>query len=165
MLAAIGNKSVAENAALTFTLSATDADGNATLTYSATGLPTGATLNATTGAFSWTPTLHAGRQLPGDVHRDGQRHAGALRQRGHHHHCHEPPNQAPVLAAIGNKTVAENATLTFTVSATDADGDTLTYSATGLPTGATFNADDADVQLDADLRAGGQLSGDLHGDG
>ena len=40
-------------------------------------------------------------------------------------------NRAPVLAAIGNKSVAENATLTFTLSATDADGNALTYSATG----------------------------------
>ena len=31
-------------------------------------------------------------------------------------------NRAPVLAAIGNKTVAENATLTITPSASDADG-------------------------------------------
>ena len=54
-------------------------------------------------------------------------------------------NRAPVLAAIGNKTVAENALLTFTVSATDADGDTLTYSATGLPTGATLQCGDADA--------------------
>jgi hypothetical protein len=48
-------------------------------------------------------------------------------------------DRAPELAAIGNKTVAENSLLQFTVAATDADGDALTYSATGLPTGATFN--------------------------
>jgi beta propeller repeat protein len=49
-------------------------------------------------------------------------------------------NHAPVLAAIGNKTVQPGRLLTFTVSATDADNDTLTYSATTLPPGATFNA-------------------------
>ena len=47
-------------------------------------------------------------------------------------------NQAPVLNPIGPKTVNEGALLTFTISATDADGDTLTYTATGLPMGATF---------------------------
>jgi hypothetical protein len=47
-------------------------------------------------------------------------------------------NQAPVLAAIGNKTVSEGTTLTFTISASDADGDALTYSASNLPQGATF---------------------------
>jgi len=54
VLETIGNQSVDENVALTFTLSATDADGD-TLTYSATDLPSGATLNSSTGAFSWTP--------------------------------------------------------------------------------------------------------------
>ena len=47
-------------------------------------------------------------------------------------------NHAPVLSAIGNKSVGEGATLTFTVSASDADGDALTYSASNLPSGATF---------------------------
>ena len=49
-------------------------------------------------------------------------------------------DHAPVLAAIGSKTINENAVLNFTTSATDADGDSLTYSASNLPTGAVFNA-------------------------
>ncbi|MGD9166070.1 MAG: DUF2341 domain-containing protein, partial [Syntrophobacterales bacterium] len=48
-------------------------------------------------------------------------------------------NSAPVLDAIGNKSVDEGQLLEFTISATDPDtGDTLTYSASNLPTGATF---------------------------
>jgi hypothetical protein len=46
---------------------------------------------------------------------------------------------APVLDPIGDRTVAEGATLQFTVNATDTDGDTLTYSATSLPSGAAFD--------------------------
>ena len=49
-------------------------------------------------------------------------------------------NHPPVLAAIGSKTINEGTNLSFTLSATDPDGDSLTYSATGLPNGATFNA-------------------------
>jgi hypothetical protein len=49
-------------------------------------------------------------------------------------------DQAPVLNAIGNKTVNLGSTLTFTTSASDTDGDILTYSASNLPTGASFNA-------------------------
>jgi PKD repeat protein len=54
---------------------------------------------------------------------------------------HEGPKlpQAPVLAPIGNKTVAENQTLSFTVQATDADGDAIVYSAQGLPPSAKFD--------------------------
>ena len=54
VLTAIGNKSVNEGAALSFSISASDADGDA-LTYSASNLPVGATFNATTRTFSWTP--------------------------------------------------------------------------------------------------------------
>ncbi|MDD5702544.1 MAG: cohesin domain-containing protein [Dehalococcoidales bacterium] len=49
-------------------------------------------------------------------------------------------NQAPVLAAIGNKSVQEGKRLAFTISAQDADGDPLTYSASNLPPGASFDA-------------------------
>jgi hypothetical protein len=49
-------------------------------------------------------------------------------------------DQAPILNAIGNKSVNEGTKLSFTVSAGDADGDVLTYSASNLPSGATFNA-------------------------
>jgi hypothetical protein len=49
-------------------------------------------------------------------------------------------DRPPVLNAIGNKSVGEGAKLTFTISAGDADGDSLTYSASNLPVGATFNA-------------------------
>jgi hypothetical protein len=49
-------------------------------------------------------------------------------------------DQAPVLNPIGNKTVTLGSTLTFTTSGSDADGDILTYSASSLPAGASFNA-------------------------
>ncbi|MBC8378740.1 MAG: hypothetical protein H8E62_06160 [Planctomycetes bacterium] len=48
------------------------------------------------------------------------------------------PNSAPVLDFIANQTVTETETLSFTVSATDADGDPLTYRALRLPAGADF---------------------------
>lgn len=52
-----------------------------------------------------------------------------------------PVNDPPAMDVIGEKTVAELAMLTFTVTATDADmpANTLTYSATGLPEGAGFD--------------------------
>ncbi|MDA0524226.1 Ig domain-containing protein [Methanococcoides alaskense] len=55
VLSPIGDKSVNENAPLTFTVIAIDPE-NDTLVYSGTNLPTGATLNDSTGVFSWTPS-------------------------------------------------------------------------------------------------------------
>lgn len=49
-----GDQSVAEGQLLSFALSASDPDGD-TLTYTATGLPTGAALDPTAGVFAWTP--------------------------------------------------------------------------------------------------------------
>lgn len=48
-------------------------------------------------------------------------------------------NQPPVLAPIGDKTETAGHSLTFTVSATDPEGDALVFSALNLPSGATFN--------------------------
>jgi hypothetical protein len=47
-------------------------------------------------------------------------------------------NRSPVLAAISDKSVDENSLLNFLVSATDSDGDSITYSAANLPSEATF---------------------------
>jgi hypothetical protein len=49
-------------------------------------------------------------------------------------------DRAPELSPIGAKSVNETELLKFNISATDPDGDEITYSATGLPPGATFDA-------------------------
>lgn len=49
-------------------------------------------------------------------------------------------NQAPVLNSIGARSDNEGDLLTFTISGTDANGDNLTYSASSLPDGASFDA-------------------------
>ncbi|MDP3790291.1 MAG: LamG-like jellyroll fold domain-containing protein, partial [Candidatus Omnitrophota bacterium] len=51
----------------------------------------------------------------------------------------EGPNQPPTLLPIGNKTVTTGETLEFTISATDPEGDPLTYLASNLPEGAEFD--------------------------
>ena len=49
-------------------------------------------------------------------------------------------NSAPVLNAIGNKQLTEKSALVFSISATDYNPGQLFYSASSLPTGATFDA-------------------------
>ncbi len=49
------------------------------------------------------------------------------------------PNGAPTLAAIGDQTVTEEETTTVSLSATDDEDDTLTFSATDLPSFAVLN--------------------------
>ena len=48
-------------------------------------------------------------------------------------------NASPTLAAITNKTVAEGQPLVITPAASDPDGDSLTWSITNSPPGATFD--------------------------
>lgn len=48
-------------------------------------------------------------------------------------------NRPPDLTSIGGKMVNDGQLLTFTVSASDLDSDALTYSASGLPSGAAFD--------------------------
>ncbi|MEN9438129.1 MAG: hypothetical protein RIR09_2784, partial [Pseudomonadota bacterium] len=49
-------------------------------------------------------------------------------------------NRAPVLAAIPLQTVAAGAALQFTASASDADGDRISFTAIGLPSGARLDS-------------------------
>ncbi|WPK10302.1 putative Ig domain-containing protein [Lysinibacillus louembei] len=140
VLTAIGNKTVDEESLLTFTASATDADLPInSLTYSLVGAPTGASINATTGVFTWTPTEAQG---PGSYTFTIVVSDGSLTDEESITVTVNEVNTAPVLAAIGNKTVDEESLLTFTASATDADLpiNSLTYSLEGAPTGASINA-------------------------
>ena len=67
-------------------------------------------------------------------------------------------NNPPTLSAIGNKLVNEDSLLEFTISATDADGDNLTYSAVNLPSGANFNATGRKFSWKPDLTQAGNYS-------
>jgi hypothetical protein len=57
VLAAIGSKTVVKGKALTFIATATDPDAGQTRTFSLISAPSGATISATTGTFSWTPSV------------------------------------------------------------------------------------------------------------
>ena len=50
-----------------------------------------------------------------------------------------PVNNPPVITSPGTQTGTEGDSVSFAINATDPDGDTLAYSATGLPTGLQIN--------------------------
>ena len=143
VLDVIGNKSVDEEGKLGFTIQAIDPDGdNIEYTHTSDPAMAGATLGATSGVFSWTPAAGArGIYTVTFTATDDGSPAGSDEETieitvGSVNHAPEFNANAP----SATYAVLEGQSLEFTVSATDPDnGDTLTYTASGLPTGATFS--------------------------
>ena len=133
----IGSRTVNEEQLLTITITATDPDRDA-LTYSASNLPSGATFDPVSRTFTWVPNYdQAGNYSVRFTVTDNVASPESDTEEititvGN-------VNQPPVLAPIGNKTVKEGELLEFTITATDPDGNALTYSANNLPPGAAFD--------------------------
>ncbi len=68
-------------------------------------------------------------------------------------------NHAPVLSAVGARSAAAGSALSFTISAYDSDGDSLTFSASNLPSGATFSASSHTFSWTPDSSQAGTYSG------
>ncbi len=125
----------------TFTATATDVDST-NLTFSLINPPAGASINATTGVFTWTPTEAQG---PGvftftvKVCDDG---TPVLCDQQLVTITVEEVNLAPELDPIENQEVEVGTLLTFTVTASDPDlpVQTLIFYLDGAPVGASINA-------------------------
>ena len=133
VLTPIGNKSVAEGNSLNFSINASDPDGNFII-LSATGVPSWATFNAATGTFIGTPGYtDSGNYIVTFSVSDGSISTSETITM-----AVTNTNRAPILNAIGSKIVKEGSNLNFGINGSDPDGDSISYSASGLPTGATF---------------------------
>ena len=120
-------------------VAATDADLPAnTLTWSATGLPAGLSINSATGEISGTLTYTSSGSYPVSVTAtdDGTPN---LADTVNFTWTVTNTNRAPVMGTPLDRTDAEGDAISFTIAASDPDLDTLTWSATGLPTGLTIN--------------------------
>ncbi|MDP2217330.1 MAG: PGF-pre-PGF domain-containing protein [Methanolobus sp.] len=123
---------------LSFTLAAYDPDGD-TLSYINGGeLPQGASLDPNSGTFEWTPA--AGQE--GTYEIEFTVSDGSLSAAGSVAitviNENSGANATLEMLSISPKTVVVNNTLQFTVSASGGNG-TLIFSATQLPSGATFD--------------------------
>lgn len=127
----VGDRTVSANQLLTFSLSATDPDGD-TISFAANALPSGANLVGQT--FTWTPAdTQTGTYNVSFVASDGYVQVSQIVTI-----TVAAADRPPVLAAIGDKAVDEGSLLSFDVSATDPDGGIVTYTATGVPAGANL---------------------------
>ena len=129
---AIGDQIVAEGSLLTIPLVGSDADGDA-LTYAVEGPPAGAALSGST--FTWEPShTQAGEYSVTFAVAD--EHGGVAREIIII--TVDETNQGPELADVGNQNADVDKVLTIILEGSDADGDELTYSVEGEPTGASL---------------------------
>ncbi len=148
VLAAIGDQSSDVGATVSLTTGASDADGDS-LTFSASGLPAGLVIDSNTGAITGTLSASASTysvtvSVTDGTDSDSETFNWTVVQ----------PNRAPVLGAIGDQTDDENASVSLSTGATDADGDTLTYTASGLPSGLAINSNTGQISGTISASAG-----------
>lgn len=139
VLQTIGNKSVIESHLLTFEVNATDAEGNP-ISLAISNAPAGSTFTSTNGSgtFTWNnPTpigVYTSRFYASDINGVDSEIVRFYVM---------APTNLPSLAPFGTAYVTAGNTLTFPVTATDADGDTITLSMSNAPAGASFNSSGA----------------------
>jgi uncharacterized repeat protein (TIGR01451 family) len=129
-----GNQGNTEGDHVSLQVDASDGSGG-TLSYGASGLPAGLSINTTTGAISGTISAGAAQGGPYTVTvtaTDGT-HSG---QQSFTWHVAGPV----VVTNPGDQSAVEGATVSLQVQASDSTSGTLTYSATGLPAGLSINA-------------------------
>lgn len=126
-----------------FTPSASDAEGDP-LSFSATGLPAWASLNANTGAVTGTPAA-ANVGTSGNITisvSDGKLSASlpSFRIQVTAAPTTPPPaNRAPTISGVPPASITAGTAYSFTPTAADADGDSLTFSITNRPAWASFS--------------------------
>ena len=139
-LVPIGPQMVSEGQTLTIQLSATDPDGDAIM-YGATPLPQGASLTSG-GLFRYTP-VRAAAGCNGTTQSNVQFTASdglaSASETVPISVADANTSAAPVLADPADRTLYAGQLVQFQLQASDADGDSITFSSPNLPAGATLS--------------------------
>jgi len=131
------NQTSQTGTAVNLAIQASDIDGD-TLSYAATGLPVGLNINSNTGVITGTlATASAGNHSVEITVNDGQANSAVQFSWTV---TTVNTNRPPVLTAPSNQSGLVGDSINLPVQATDADGDNISFSATGLPTGLTINS-------------------------
>ena len=148
----LGDRTDAEGDLISLDAGATDPDGD-TLTYAASGLPAGLSIDTATGEISGTISLSAASGSPYAVSvtvRDGL----AVDATDTFSWTVTNTNQNPTFDQnLGDRTDAEGDLISLDAGATDPDGDTLTYAASGLPAGLSIDTATGEISGTISLSA------------
>ena len=128
-----GNQSTDQGESVVLQIAAADAEGTP-LVYSASGLPGGASIDAATGLI--TGTLGQ----PGNYSATVTVSDGAATDSASFNWTVVADNVAPSLQIPGSQTAMVGQSASIQVGAFDANGDVLTFSASGLPPGLSIDA-------------------------
>jgi hypothetical protein len=136
-----GNQTSAEGASASLQIQGSDSLGY-TLTYDAVSLPSGLSINNSTGLISGTVAYTAAEAFGGSysvtaIAADG--HGGSASQT--FTWTITAADETPVLTNPGNQTSAQGDTVSLQLSASSPKGNSLGYSAMGLPNGLFINED------------------------
>jgi hypothetical protein len=130
-----GTQTVTVGQAYSFTPTASDPDGN-TLSFSVTGRPAWLSFNTTTGALNGTPAAgDVGASTITITVSDGTLSSSLTATV-----TVTTGNRAPTISGNGTRTVTVGQAYSFTPTASDPDGNTLSFSATGRPAWLSFNS-------------------------
>jgi hypothetical protein len=130
-----GTQSGTVGSAVSLQISATDSASGQTLTYSATGLPAGLSIS-TSGLITGTPTTAA----TSSVTVTAKDTTGASGSATFSWTISAATGNTVTVTSPGNQTGTVGTAVSLQISATDsASGQTLTYSATGLPAGLSIS--------------------------
>jgi hypothetical protein len=130
--------SVIHGTAYSFQPTASDPDGNP-LTFSITNRPSWATFSATTGRLHGTPAASNVGTYSNIVIRVSDGQASALLP-AFSIAVHNPANRPPVISGTPSTSVMQGTAYSFQPTASDPDGNPLTFTITNAPSWATFNA-------------------------